>query len=110
MLRLVDKNGDSFPHGGAPDLLYWLECADLVDNPVDKEIVDALRGIQMIEDAASDGSQLPAHDISLATFKHMVERRNRMVTEFSPALMSGTGSNMALYPMGTGSSAKTANM
>jgi hypothetical protein len=109
-LPLVDQNGDSFPHGAAPDLLYWLECADLVDNPVDDKIVDALRGIQVIEQEASAGSREPAHDISLATFKHFLERRNRMVTEFSPPMVSATASNMALYPMGTGSSAKTANM
>ena len=107
---LVDKDGNSFPPGAAPDLLYWLDCAELIDDPVDKDIVEALKGIQMLEAVAYDASEQPIHDTTLPTFKHFVERRNRMVTEYVRALMAAIASNMAVYPMGTGSAAKTANM
>jgi hypothetical protein len=113
-LDLKDEHGTSFAHGQNPNLLYWLNCAELSEMPIDEDIVNALKDIQMLEssDSASmqDDSQGTTHDCSLATFKHMLERRNRMVTEHCEALVAATASNEAVYPMGTGSSAKTANM
>jgi hypothetical protein len=109
-MDLTDKNGDTFPPGGNPDLLYWLESADLQDTPLDDEIVQALKDIKMLQDNQQPGMDEGSHDISLAVFKHFLERRNRMVTEHSNPLVAATASNQALYPMGSGSSAKTANM
>ena len=109
-INLRDRQGQTFSHGGNPDLLYWLDSADLLGSPVDDNIKKVLKDIQAMENIASENDEPCQHDISLATFKHFLERRNCMVTENCPPLVAATASNQAVYAMGTGSSAKTANM
>jgi len=107
-LDLESKDNAQFPPGAAPNLLYWLDCADLSN--LDKEVRDVLEGIESHEQSLGDDAASQSMDVSLATFKHFVQKRNSMVTEYSEPLMAATASNQALYPIGTGHSAKTAQM
>ena len=88
-----NKDGTELLPGQDPTLLDWLDNAEL--DGLDGSIRDHLQTCTTAEKTE---------------FKYRVGKRNSFVTEYSEPLMAAVASNMAVYPIGSGSSAKTAQM